>query len=172
MQAITVIRSFKFGEKYVFALHICLVIVTALGIAAGAVYSVDISDAFSFMLFNAVFNTYIYMLAYMYTPLSYQQLGMVDGPHGGPETGHHDVEAGVGEGHMEAVPTTVSEHDITFTEGPAPALHTDDDFIPGSVQGNEYESRGRTGSDSSAISTSDVVKALSSSDITAVERES
>jgi hypothetical protein len=55
-RSLTVMRSFSRGEKYLFSLHFLVLFATALGIAGGAIYDVEVGSAFDFMFFNAVFN--------------------------------------------------------------------------------------------------------------------
>lgn len=94
VQSCARIRTFRRPELYLFGTHLIVVVATVLGLAAGGIYGYDIKDAFSFMLFNALYNSYIFLLAYLYTPLSYQQLEGcepehfgVPSPDGGSMTG-------------------------------------------------------------------------------------
>lgn len=78
-RSVTVIRSFGVPERFVFSTHVVVLLATLFGLTLGAVYSVDISDALSFMLFNALYNGYVYVLAYLYTPLNYEAVAADDG---------------------------------------------------------------------------------------------
>jgi hypothetical protein len=83
-RSLTVVRTFRPGERYLFALHLLVLVATGLGIAAGGVYGYEVQDAFQLMFFNALFNCYVYLLAYMYTPLAYHDLDGGDAESGLP----------------------------------------------------------------------------------------
>jgi hypothetical protein len=91
IRSLTVIRSFKAPERALFGLHALVLIATAGGIGAGSLYQVcasgpglcecvtrvrvlqvDIHTALDLMFYNALFNVYVCLLAYLYTPFEYE----------------------------------------------------------------------------------------------------
>lgn len=74
VRSLTVLCSFTQGEKYLFSLHFLVLVATGLGLAGGAMYGVEVNNSFDFMFFNALYNIYVYILVYLYTPLAYTEL--------------------------------------------------------------------------------------------------
>ncbi|RYG52264.1 hypothetical protein EON67_01640 [archaeon] len=72
VQSLTVIRSFKRTESFLFTLHFLVIVATVIGIGAGAFYGVMLRDSLSFMFFNALVNVYLYLLMYLYSPVGYE----------------------------------------------------------------------------------------------------
>lgn len=70
MRSFSVIKTFQAAERFLFGTHLTVLIITVLGIAAGAATGQQATGPFAFIFFNTLFNLYVILLVYLYTPVS------------------------------------------------------------------------------------------------------
>ena len=70
-------------EVGLFLMHLSTMATFLVGLAIGAVYYVDMQDSLDFLFFLTVANLYVYVLAYLYTPV-----GMAIGDDDDDDEGH------------------------------------------------------------------------------------
>lgn len=67
-RAVCSCRTMPPGERFLFAFHVLCVLATAFGLAGSAVYSADVTSPADFTFFTALYNVYVWTLAWLYSP--------------------------------------------------------------------------------------------------------